>query len=61
MELRMHVHGRKERCIQSVMGKCEGKRLLVRLSCRWEGNMDLEEIGWEVVDWNRLAEDVCKW
>jgi len=36
-ELRMHVHGREERCLHSVMGKYEGKRLCVTLSCRWEG------------------------
>lgn len=48
-ELRMYVHGREDRCLHSVMGQCEGKRLCVTLSCRWDDSMNLQEMGWEVV------------
>jgi len=45
-QLRMNVHGRDERCLHSIMGKHEGERLCVTLSCRWEDSMNLEEMGW---------------
>jgi hypothetical protein len=34
------------------VGKCEGKRLLVRPRHKWEVNikLDLKEIGWEGMD-----------
>jgi len=40
--------GRQETCIQSLVGKPEGKRPLGRPSCTWEGNItiDLQEIDW---------------
>jgi hypothetical protein len=39
--------------------KLEGRRPLGRLRHRWKGNirMDLQEIGWEGVDWIHLAPD----
>jgi len=38
-------------------GKLEGKRPLVRPRNRWEDNirMDLDEIGWEGLDWMHLT------
>jgi hypothetical protein len=39
---------------RAVYGKHEGKRLLGRPGCRWE-KMDLEETGWESVNW------MCLW
>ena len=35
-----------------LVGKCEGKRLLVRPRHKWEVNikLDLKEIGWEGMD-----------
>jgi len=38
----------EERCIQGLVGKAEGKRLLGRPRRRWEGNikMDLHEMEW---------------
>jgi hypothetical protein len=38
------------------VGKSEGKRQLGRTRHRWEYNikLDLEEIGWEGVDWIHL-------
>jgi len=51
------THGRYGKCIQSFGGNYENKRLLGRLSPRWEGNIgiDLREIGLEVVAWIHLA------
>ena len=39
------------------MGKTEGKRPLGRPSRRWEDNikMDLQEVGYGVMDWIDLA------
>jgi hypothetical protein len=39
------------------LGKPEGKRQLGRPKCKWGGNiqMDVQEIGWRVVDWTDLA------
>jgi len=41
----------------------EGKIPLWRPSCRWEDNirMDLEETGWEGVDWINLAQYRGQW
>jgi hypothetical protein len=41
----------------------EGKKLFGRHRCRWEDNIriDLREIGWENVDWIRLAQDRDQW
>jgi hypothetical protein len=48
-----------KKSIQTSVGKPEGKRLLIRLRCRWEDNirMDLREIGWEGADWVHLIQD----
>jgi len=42
-----------------LVGKCEKKRPLERLWCRWEDNvkMDLREIGCEGMDWIHLDQD----
>jgi hypothetical protein len=41
----------------------EGKRLLGRLSLRWEDNikMDLTQIGMGGIDWINLAQDRDQW
>jgi hypothetical protein len=46
-----------------LVGKPEGKRPLGRPRRRWEDGikMDLEEIGWEGVDWIHLAQDRDRW
>jgi hypothetical protein len=46
-----------------LVGKPEGKRPLGRQRRRWEDGirMDLKEIGWEGVDWIRLAQDRDLW
>ena len=41
-----------------MVGNPEGKRPLGRPRRRWEDNIkiDLQEVGWESVDWINLAE-----
>jgi hypothetical protein len=41
----------------------EGRRPLGRPRCRWEDNikLDLEEVGWEGVDWIDMAQDRDMW
>jgi len=41
------------------VGKCVGKRPLVRPRRRWENNikMDLQEVGCGGMDWTELAQD----
>jgi hypothetical protein len=43
--------------------KSDGKSLLGRLRRRWEDyvRMDLKEIGWDDVNWIRLAQDRDQW
>ena len=45
------------------MGKPEGKRPLGRPRRRWEGNikMDLQDVGFEVMDWIELAQERDRW
>jgi hypothetical protein len=55
---------RQERNVYKVLvGKPEGKRPLGRPRHRWEDGirMNLREIGWEGVDWIRLAQDRDWW
>jgi hypothetical protein len=41
-----------------LAGKSEGKRPIRRPRHRWEYNrMDINKIGWKVVDWIFLAQD----
>jgi hypothetical protein len=46
-----------------LVGKPEGQRPLGRCRCRWEDNikMDLQEVEWEGMDWNDLAEIRDMW
>lgn len=52
----MHVR-RKERCIQSLVRKPEGKRAVGRPRHRGEINskMDFKEIWWDGVNWIHFA------
>jgi hypothetical protein len=47
----------------SLVGKPEGKRPLGRPRRRWVDNikMDLREIGWDCMDWIKLAQDRDQW
>jgi hypothetical protein len=46
-----------------LVGNPEVKKPLGRPRSRWEDNikMDLEEVGWEGVDWIHLAQDRDQW
>jgi len=46
-----------------LVGQPDGKGLLGIPRCRWEDNIkiDLQEVGWEGMDWIGLAEDRCRW
>jgi hypothetical protein len=46
-----------------LVGKPEGRRPLGRPRRRWDDGirMDLEEIGWEGVEWIHLAQDRDRW
>jgi hypothetical protein len=48
----------EERCMQSLVGKPEGKKPLGRLRRRWENNIkiDFREVG-RSMDWIDLAQD----
>jgi hypothetical protein len=45
------------------VGRPEGRRPLVRPRHKWDDNikMDLQEVGWGVMDWMELAEDRDRW
>jgi hypothetical protein len=54
-----HVVCMREKCIQGLVEKPEGKRPLGRHRHRWEDNitMDLKEIGWQGTDIIHVAQD----
>jgi hypothetical protein len=53
--------GEERKVCKVLVGKPEGKRPLGRPRCRWEDGIriDLRKIGWESVDWIRLAQVRC--
>jgi hypothetical protein len=55
--------GEERKLYKVLVGKPEGKRPPGRPRRRWEGGirMDLREIGLQVVDWIRLAQDRDHW
>jgi hypothetical protein len=55
--------GEKRNAYRLLVGKPEGWRPLGRPRRRWMDNirMDLEEVGWDVVDWIGLAQDRNRW
>ena len=48
---------------RDFVGKLEGKRPPRRPRCRWEDNIevDLQEVGYGVMDWIDLAQDRDRW
>jgi hypothetical protein len=46
-----------------LIGRLEGKSLLVRPRSRWKNNikMDIREIGINGANWIRLAQDMARW
>ena len=55
--------GKRRGTYRVLVGKPEGKRPLGRCRNRWEDNikMDLQEMEWEGMDWNDLAENRDMW
>jgi hypothetical protein len=55
--------GETRNAYRILVGKPEGKRPLGRPRRRWVGNfkIDLREIGWDGVDWIKLAQDRDQW
>ena len=54
----------EERGVYRVfVGKPEGKRSLGRPRRRWVDNnrMELQDVGYGLVDWNRMAQDRDRW
>jgi hypothetical protein len=46
-----------------LVGRPEGRRPFGRPRRRWEDNikMDLQEVGWESMDWIDMAQDRYRW
>ena len=65
--MRWTVHvadmGERRAVYRVLVGKPEVKRPLGRPRCRWEDNikMDLQEMGFGVMDWIELAQDRDRW
>ena len=57
------TYGGEERHNRVLMGNPEGKRPLGRPRHRWENNikMDLQEVGYRVLDWIELTQDRDRW
>ena len=57
------TYGAIQKCIQSLVGKPEGKRPLGRPRRRWEDNieMDLRDVGCDSGDWIDLLQDRDQW
>jgi hypothetical protein len=52
-----------KKCIQTLVGKPDGKKPFARAKGRWEDNirMDLWEIAWKGGEWMHLAQDRGQW
>jgi hypothetical protein len=57
------MYGEKGGIYRVLVGKPEIKRPLGRPRRRWEDNirMDLQEVGYGVMDWIELAQDRDRW
>jgi hypothetical protein len=57
------THGGGERCLQVLFRRPQCKRPLGRPRGRWKDNIkiDLREIGIDVANWIRLAQDRVQW
>jgi hypothetical protein len=55
--------GERRGVYRVLVGQPEGKRPLGRRRRRWKGNikMDLQEVGFEGVDWIELSQDRDRW
>jgi len=57
------VYGGRRGLYRVLVGKPEGKRSLGRTRRRWKDNikMDLQEVGFGLMDWIELAQDRDRW
>jgi hypothetical protein len=55
--------GNRRGVYKVLVGKPEGNRPFRRPRCRWEDNikMNPQEVGWEGMAWNDLAQDRDRW
>jgi len=55
--------GERRGVYRGLVEKPEGKRPLGRPRCRWENNImiDIQEVGFGVMDWIELAQDRDRW
>jgi hypothetical protein len=55
--------GKRRDVYRVLVGKPDGKRPVGRPRRRWEGNvkMDLQGVGFGVMDWMDLAQDRDRW
>jgi hypothetical protein len=49
--------GEMRNAYKILIGKPEGKRPLVKPRLRWEDNIRMENLKWQVVDWIYLSQD----
>jgi len=57
------IYGGQEKCVQGLVGRADGKRLLGRHGRRWEYNIkaNLQEMEWGDMDWIAVAQDRDWW
>jgi hypothetical protein len=55
--------GERRGAYRIMVGRLAGRRPLGRPRCRWEDNikMDLQEVGWDGVDWIDMAQYNDRW
>jgi hypothetical protein len=55
--------GERRDAYKILVGRPEGRRPLGRPRHRWENNikMDLQEVGWDCMDWIDMAQDRDRW
>jgi len=55
--------GEKEYVYRVLVGKLQCKRPLGRPRCRWEDNIkvDIQEVGYQDMDWIEPAQDRDRW
>jgi hypothetical protein len=55
--------GARRGAYRLFVDKPEGRRPLEKLRLRWEDNikMDVQRVGWEIMDWIDLAQDRDRW
>jgi hypothetical protein len=63
MDRECSAYGGKERRVQGLVGKLEGKRQLGRPRRRWKDDikMDVKEVGCGGMDWIELAQNRDRW